>query len=108
MQRVASLERGIDAANRVKKWGKEGHLRRMVDSGVFRWTKEVALHNVERGNADRLVGLLLSQGGIRALLKAGVASRDLGIDEFRHECAAVLGPEPREWYWSYRVRIGLR
>ncbi len=108
IQRVAALDEKITEVNRVTKWAKEEHLKRMTESGRFRYTREVVLHQMEKGNADRFVGILLSQGGIQALLKAGNTEKDLGIEEFRDECNSILGDNVREWYWSYRVRIGIR
>jgi ubiquinone/menaquinone biosynthesis C-methylase UbiE len=108
IQGTGSLDKKITEANRVTKWAKEEHLKRMAESRRFRYTKEVVIHETEIGDAERFVGILLSQGGIQALLKAGRTEKELGIEEFREECRTVLGDNPREWYWSYRVRIGIR
>jgi hypothetical protein len=65
------------------------------------------LHREETGDTDRLVGLLLSQGSVMALLKAGKSEIELGIDRFRRICQETLGTLPKTWYWSSRVRIGV-
>jgi ubiquinone/menaquinone biosynthesis C-methylase UbiE len=91
----------------LQRWGKDGHLARMAASGCFRFTKEIVLHHTERGDADRLVGLLLSQGSVQTLLKNGVTESQLGIDLFRAEVQRALGDEPRLWYWSARLRLGI-
>jgi SAM-dependent methyltransferase len=79
---------------------------RLETSGVFRRAQELALHNVEDGDGDRLVGLALSEGSMVTLLEAGVTEEEVGLDRLR--TAAALMPEPVPWWISYRVWVGLR
>lgn len=108
MNRWAKLEAREAQKELVQRWAKEEHLRRMRDSGCFRFAREVVLHHVEKGDAERFIGLLLSQAGIRLLLRIGYTESDLGIDTFRSRCNELLGDVQREWYWSSRVRIGIK
>jgi SAM-dependent methyltransferase len=78
---------------------------RLEASGVFRRARELALHSVEDGDGDRLVGLALSEGSMVTLLEAGVSEEEVGLDGLR--AAARLMPEPVPWWISYRVWIGL-
>ena len=55
----------------------------MRESGQFRFTKEILLHHVEQGGAERLVGLELSQGGVATLRKNGVSEDEIGITSLR-------------------------
>jgi SAM-dependent methyltransferase len=108
MHRAKALdqERGIQA--QVRWWPKSEHLERIRKSGRFRYVREVTLHSVETGNAERLVGLALSQGTVGGLLKAGLSEAEIGLDALREAAARRLGDEPRPWYFSYRVRLGVR
>ena len=54
----------------VKSWSKDKHLTRMQDSGCFRYMKELVVHHMEKGNAERFIGLTLSYG-IARYLKQG-------------------------------------
>jgi SAM-dependent methyltransferase len=103
---VLEEERGVRAG--VKAWAKREHLARMRASGRFRWTEEVVMHHVEQGNANRFVGILLSQGGVAGLLRVGVSEAEIGIDELRRVAERTIGADPVPWYWSYRVRLGVR
>jgi ubiquinone/menaquinone biosynthesis C-methylase UbiE len=94
-------------AENVRKWNKDGHLARMRDCGHFRYTREIVVHHVETGNADRLVGLALS-GPVQTLIKNGVSEDGLGLPAFRAEAHRILGDEPRSFYLTYRVRIGVK
>ena len=80
----------------------------MEQSGQFRYVKEIVLHHQEMGNAERLIGVARSQGGIVALLKAGVSEDELGLTELRRVSERTLGNELSPWFWSYRVRLGIR
>jgi len=92
----------------VRSWDKHQHLGRMRESGQFRLTKEIVLHHVEQGGAERLVGLELSQGGVATLLKNGVGEDEIGITALREAAYAVLGDAIMPWYFSYRVRLGVK
>src|SRR5262245_40703040 len=67
----------------VKSWAKHEHLDRISASGRFRYATEVAAHHVEQGNAERLVGLALSQGVVQTLFKAGLTQEQVGVPAFR-------------------------
>ncbi|HYK87969.1 MAG TPA: class I SAM-dependent methyltransferase [Acidobacteriota bacterium] len=92
----------------VVKWDKEQHLGRMKASGHFRFVREILLHNVESGNAERLVGIALSQGNIATLIKSGVTAEEIGVDDLRRIAERTIGCDPIAWYFSYRVRLGVR
>jgi SAM-dependent methyltransferase len=84
---------------------KHGHLARLRDSGLFRHTREICLHSIERGDADRLLAVAHSQGGTVALLAEGVTEAELGLTALREVAERHL-PDPVPWWWTYRVRLG--
>lgn len=91
----------------LRRWEKSRHLERMQASGVFRYTREFLLHHADEGDADRLVGLALSQGGLQTLRKQGVSDDALGLTSLRAVAARVLGQDKHRWLWSARVRVGI-
>ncbi len=108
LRRAEQLEAELRTSAGLRHWrDKEQHLARMQGSGCFRHTKEVVLHHVDTGNAERLVGILLGQGVVAGLLKRQRTEAELGIDGFRQTALAILGATPRNWYWSARVRLGI-
>lgn len=107
MDAARGLEARLGLTTPLQQWDKSGHLGRMQASGAFRFAREIVVHHHDQGNAERLVGLLLSQGYINTLLKQGYSEQDLGIDSLRATAQALLGPEPSPWLWSSRVRIGV-
>ncbi len=91
----------------VKHLDKAGHLARMQASGRFRYVKELLVHHGETGNAERLVGLALSQGGVAQVLRRGISAAEIGLPEFRAAAHRLLGDLETAWYFSYRVRVGI-
>jgi ubiquinone/menaquinone biosynthesis C-methylase UbiE len=92
----------------VRYWNKRQHLERMRESQLFRFTKEIVVHHVESGGAERLVGLALSQGQVASLLKHGVTEAEIGIEALRNTAQQILADRIVPWYFSYRVRMGVR
>ncbi len=108
VDRVHALERQYGLYDEVKRWPKATHLERIRESGQFRFVKEIVLHHVASGDADRLVGLALSLGAVVSLMRRGVSEAEMGLDTLRAAAEASLGDEPVPWYFSYRVRLGVK
>jgi SAM-dependent methyltransferase len=83
------------------------HLETIRDSGLFRYATEIAVHGQEQGDARRLINIVLSQGGTAALLAAGVTEEEIGLAALR-EVAQRRLPGPRTWWWTYRIRMGVK
>jgi SAM-dependent methyltransferase len=92
----------------VRKWDKEGHFERMQASGCFHYVTEFAVHHTEPGNAERLVGMALSQGVSQTLLKNGLTDDQFGVTALREVTQRTLGDTERTWYFTYRVRVGVK
>jgi SAM-dependent methyltransferase len=91
-------ERGVD--REVKSWSKDRHLSRMRESRCFRFVKELVVHHIEKGNAERFVNLTLSYGIARYLKQGYLTAQEVGMDNLRHIVQDVIGPEPIPWYFS--------
>jgi SAM-dependent methyltransferase len=100
-----SRERGIGAG--AKSWPKHEHLAHMRASGRFRYIKEVLVHHVEMGNADRFIGLALTNYA-RNLLQRGLGEEEVDVESFKSAVRNVLSIEPVPFYLSYRVRLGVK
>lgn len=90
------------------KWPKEGHLARMKECGHFRSVFEVVAHHLEEGDAERLMGIALSQGGVQSLLKRGLTEEEIGLTNLRMAAERVMKGRALPWYWGYRLRIGVK
>lgn len=108
MEIVRRLEREHGIADHVRRWSKSGHLDRMRESSRFRYVRECLLHLEDEGDAERIVGLLLSQGSVQSLFKLGVSEADLGLDRVRQVAERAFGDSSSRWFWSSRIRIGIK
>ncbi len=98
--------RGVQAA--LRGWEKSGHLERMRASGHFSLVKEVTLHNVEPCDADRFIGMAMSNI-VEGLLARGVVTADeIGLDAFEQAARAAIPASVDTWFVSYRVRLGVK
>jgi len=97
-----------EATGRISPWTsraalrKDEHLSRMSESGQFRYAREFVLHSVDEGDAERVLGLIASYGGVEV-------HRDrLSLDELETTARHVLGDRVVPFWFGYRVRIGVR
>jgi SAM-dependent methyltransferase len=99
------------------RWNKEKHLERMRAGGQFRLCREVLLHSVEEGDANRVVGFAYSLGLPAADVEGGVErlvipddelERHLRVAELEEVAHRVLGERTVPFLFGYRVRIGVR
>ena len=103
--RKLEQERGL--TSRLQHWDKDGHLARMQASGSFRHVRDLAVHHVDSCNASRFVGLVLSQGYIVSLRRAGFGEDELGVTALRAVAQRVWGETSRPCLWIARVRVGV-
>jgi SAM-dependent methyltransferase len=89
----------------AERLSKDTHLQRMRESGEFRFCRELVLHSVEAGDADRLVGLM---GSIGMIGDAEEAERELRLDEVETVARRVLGDRTVPFRFGYHVRVGVR
>jgi SAM-dependent methyltransferase len=101
MRRRRGIQRGGD------RWLKSKHLERMRESGRFRFCREVLLHSIEEGNADRVVGFAYSLG-LPAAIDDPELERELRVAELEEVARRVLGDRTVPFLFGYRVRVGVR
>lgn len=100
--------RAADEEHRVVKRDKSRHLEEFNKSGVFRFTREIVFHNRETCDAERFIGLALSQGGLQTALKLGLKELDPDIEAFRQHVHRFFSEETKEIVFSYRLRLGIK
>lgn len=90
------------------RYPKEKHLDNIKNSGLFTYAREVLFANREDCSVERFINLILSQGGLRTILKK---RPDLIAADLQHFRETVLGCFPAEALpvdFSYRLRLGVR
>lgn len=107
-ERLATIVEGRGIKREGQRWSKSEHLQHIEASGVFRYTGEFALHNLEMGNAERLIGLTLSLGSVADPLTQGLSEEELGLCELRGTSDRLLGNELKPWLVCYDVWVGVK
>lgn len=82
---------------------KDEHLANMRASGAFRYVRDLQAHSVEDGDADRLLGMIRSFGGV-----AMHEHEELGLDRLEAVARRILGDRTVPFWFGYRVRLGIR
>jgi SAM-dependent methyltransferase len=100
MRENRGIQRGAD------RWLKREHLERMRTSGHFRFCREILLHSIEDGNADRVVGFAYSLG-LPAAIDDPELERQLRVRELEEVARRVLGERTVPFLFGYRVRLGV-
>jgi ubiquinone/menaquinone biosynthesis C-methylase UbiE len=105
-------ERGLTGhlpkSEHLPKWLKNAHFDRMRDSGHFRFTRELFLHHIEQGDAARFLEMILTSGYSYQFKMKTITEQEIGFDRLTRVALQALGAKPIPWYFSYRVRIGIK
>jgi SAM-dependent methyltransferase len=101
-RQARGIERGAD------RWEKGKHLERMRASGRFRFCRELLLHSIEEGNAQRVGGFARSLGLPVADVNDDELERELRVDVLEDVAQRVLGDRTVPMLFGYRVRVGVR
>jgi SAM-dependent methyltransferase len=88
-------------------WRKTEHLQRMRESRRFSFCREIVLHSMEQGDANRLVGFAYSLGCPAVGMGEEEIERELRVSELEEVARRVLGERTVPFLFGYRVRIGV-
>ncbi|MGO4179911.1 class I SAM-dependent methyltransferase [Paenibacillus sp. MCAF9] len=98
----------IPEKDQASKRDKEQHLTQIHNSGLFRFSKEIVFHNMERCDAERYMGLAISQGGIQAVFKLGSKALEEQLQSYRSSVERYFAGRTLDVMFSYRMRIGVK
>src|SRR5437764_911443 len=79
-KRLVELVRERRLAHTLKIWSKEQHLDRMRQSGHFRFTREVLLHQIEQGDAARFLEMTQSNAFSHQFQLNTITQQEIGFD----------------------------
>jgi ubiquinone/menaquinone biosynthesis C-methylase UbiE len=99
-------ERGL--AQSFKIWPKNKSLDPLCESAHFRFTREVWLHHIEQGDAARFLEMMQTNAFSHQFKLKTITEQEIGFDRLRQAALQHIGSEPIPWYFSYRVRIGIK
>ena len=88
-----------------RQWPKREHFKHVVESGYFRYCKEMSFDNMETCDSERFIQIALSQGQLQTLLKHGIQEVLPLIEEFKGVVKNDI-LEQRTMTVSYNMVIG--
>lgn len=103
--RIVGLIRERRLTPTFKIWPKNKSLDPLRECGYFRFTREMMLHHVEQGDAERYLAMTKSSAFSNQFQ---FADQEIGLDRLTQAAIQYIGSEPIPWYVSYRVRIGVK
>jgi len=103
--RLMELARERGLAQSLKIWPKNKSLDPLRESAHFRFTREVLLHSIEQGDAARFLEMMQSSA-LSGQFQFN--DQETGFDRLSSAAFQFIGSQPIPWYFSYRVRIGVK
>lgn len=106
---VRSIEKAYtELGGKFKKWDKEGHLGNIINSGHFKFAREIVFSNREACTAERFIKLAASQGGLQSVLNWKPELIAAQLDEFKSTVKRTLGDGTFDIDFGYRMRIAVK
>ena len=103
--RLVELVKARGLPQSLKIWPKNKSLDPLRESVHFRFTREVLLHSIEQGDAARFLEMMQSSAFNHQFQ---FTEQESGFDRLKQAALQYIGSEPIPWYFSYRVRIGIK
>lgn len=107
-ERFDALEQERGLVHNLPQWSKDKHLERMRDSGHFRFTRELLLHHIEQGDATRFIDMVMTNAYSHRFKQNTITEQEIDFDRLKNTALQQIGSKPIPWYFSYRVRIGMK
>lgn len=108
-EKVRTIEKDTpEISGSFHRYDKENHLKNIRESGYFRYARELVFANTEKCTAERLIGILLSQGSLQAILKRIPERIESDITVFSDAIRALFGDREFEIDFCYRMRVGIK
>ncbi len=103
--RIVELVRERGLAQSLKIWPQNKSLAPLRESAHFRFTREVLLHHIEQGDATRFLEMMRSNAFSQQFQ---FSDQEIGFDRLSSAAFQYIGSTAIPWYFSYRVRIGVK
>lgn len=97
-----------DLSDSFVRFPKEQHLQNIKECGQFSYTREIVFANRESCTAERLCRLMLSQGGLQAILRLHPEAIEADMARFRETVFSTYGDASFSVEFCYRMRIGVK
>lgn len=108
-KKVKRLEKELPDVNKsFVRYPKDKHLENIKNSGHFYYCRELLFSNSEEFDANRFIGVILSQGSLQTVLRLHPELIFDDIEKFKKEVFDIFGGAHFEADFCYRMRIGVK
>ncbi|HCD44708.1 MAG TPA: class I SAM-dependent methyltransferase [Lachnoclostridium sp.] len=90
------------------RWDKNKHLSNIINSGYFRYQREIVFANRELCDAKRFIGMALSQSGLQSIIQHKPHLIKNALDEYTETIQCLFAGETMEADFCYRMRLGIK
>ena len=97
-----------EIAEGFRKWEKSGHLANIRSSGHFRYAREIVFANEESCDAERMIALARSQGGLQGILTARPELIAEALEAFERAVREYFAGKSLAVGFCYRMRVGVK
>lgn len=101
-------EENSEIAQTFHRWDKKRHLKNIIDSGYFRYCREIVFDNAEEMTVQRFIALAQSQGSIRTIMKHSPELIEKDIESFERAVRRSIGGNILSAGFCYRMRLGIK
>lgn len=105
---IKVAEARLDDQQLVQHWQNENLGQLLEQTGIFRFTSDTTLEHTETADAERHLGLAMSQPRVQNLFLHGVRERDLSLFDFYRSIDAIIGSRPQDLHFQYRIHLGVK
>ncbi len=90
------------------RWDKNNHLKNLIESGFFKYCREIVFDNCEECSIERFLALAQSQGSLQAILKLSPELIENDYLNFQNSIYKSFDIEINKVWFCYRMRIGIK
>lgn len=90
------------------RWDKSKHLENIIESGYFKYCRELVFDNTEECGAERFLALAQSQGGLQSVLKLSPQLIEKDYMNFQKAIYKIFDSQTDKVSFCYRMRIGIK
>lgn len=107
--KISEIEKNTpDINSTFIRYSKDNHLKNIRSSGYFRYARELLFSNTEKGTAERLINIILSQGSLQTILKRSPELIENDVEIFADTIKSLFHDQEFDIDFCYRMRIGIK
>lgn len=101
-------EENKDICKTFHRWDKNNHLKNLIESGFFKYCREIVFDRCEECSIERFLALAQSQGSLQTILKYSPELIENDYKIFQKAVQKSFDTEKNKVSFCYRMRVGIK